>query len=418
MSRAALRRGRGSARDFPILGADRPRQAAGLPRQRRHDAEAAGGHRRDRALLHAETTPTSTAACTTLSADGHRRVRGARGQGAALPQRRRQRGDRSSRAARPRASTWWPQTCGRTNVGAGDEILISGHGAPLEHRALADALRGEGRDAARRADQRRRRADRSTSSSGCSSPRTKIVAVAHVSNALGTINPVARDRRAGARRAAPSCWSTARRRCRTCAVDVQALGLRLLRLLRPQALRPDRHRRALRQAGAARGDAAVPGRRRHDPLGHLREDDLRRRCPTSSRPARRTSPASIGLGAAIDYVDRDRARRASPRTSTSCSPTRRERLLGDPRPAHHRHGARTRPAVLSFVLEGVHPHDIGTILDREGIAVRTGHHCAQPVMERFGVPATARASFALYNTPRGGRRARRRVCASVRRSSA
>jgi cysteine desulfurase/selenocysteine lyase len=54
--------------------------------------------------------------------------------------------------------------------------------------------------------------------------------------------------------------------------------------------------------------------------------------------------------------------------------------------------------VLSFVLDGVHPHDIGTILDQEGIAIRTGHHCAQPIMERFGVPATARASFGLYNT--------------------
>ena len=54
--------------------------------------------------------------------------------------------------------------------------------------------------------------------------------------------------------------------------------------------------------------------------------------------------------------------------------------------------------VLSFTLEGIHPHDIGTILDQEGIAIRTGHHCAQPVMEFFGIPATARASLALYNT--------------------
>jgi len=60
--------------------------------------------------------------------------------------------------------------------------------------------------------------------------------------------------------------------------------------------------------------------------------------------------------------------------------------------------ARRRAGVLSFVLDGVHPHDLGTILDREGIAIRTGHHCAQPVMERFGIPATARASFAVYNT--------------------
>jgi len=60
--------------------------------------------------------------------------------------------------------------------------------------------------------------------------------------------------------------------------------------------------------------------------------------------------------------------------------------------------ARHKASVLSFVLEGIHPHDVGTVLDQEGIAVRTGHHCAQPVMDRFGVPATVRASLALYNT--------------------
>jgi cysteine desulfurase/selenocysteine lyase len=60
--------------------------------------------------------------------------------------------------------------------------------------------------------------------------------------------------------------------------------------------------------------------------------------------------------------------------------------------------ARRKASVLSFVMEGIHPHDIGTIVDREGVAIRTGHHCAQPVMDRFGVPATARASLAMYNT--------------------
>jgi cysteine desulfurase/selenocysteine lyase len=60
--------------------------------------------------------------------------------------------------------------------------------------------------------------------------------------------------------------------------------------------------------------------------------------------------------------------------------------------------AREKASVLSFVVDGVHAHDVGTILDREGIAVRTGHHCAMPVMQRFGVPATTRASFAFYNT--------------------
>jgi cysteine desulfurase/selenocysteine lyase len=60
--------------------------------------------------------------------------------------------------------------------------------------------------------------------------------------------------------------------------------------------------------------------------------------------------------------------------------------------------AKEKAGVLSFVLEGIHPHDIGTVLDYEGIAVRTGHHCAQPVMDRFSLPATARASFACFNT--------------------
>jgi cysteine desulfurase/selenocysteine lyase len=60
--------------------------------------------------------------------------------------------------------------------------------------------------------------------------------------------------------------------------------------------------------------------------------------------------------------------------------------------------SKKKASVISFVLEGVHPHDIGTILDREGIAIRTGHHCAQPVMDFFKIPATARASLGLYNT--------------------
>ena len=60
--------------------------------------------------------------------------------------------------------------------------------------------------------------------------------------------------------------------------------------------------------------------------------------------------------------------------------------------------AKEKAAVVSFVMQGIHPHDIGTILDQQGIAIRTGHHCSQPIMERFGIPATARASFAVYNT--------------------
>ena len=104
----------------------------------------------------------------------------------------------------------------------------------------------------------------------------------------------------------------------------------------------------------------------------------------------------IGLGAAIDYLheidldaiqqlERDLLMYATEQILTIPG----VKIIGT---------AAEKAGVLSFVLAGVHPHDIGTILDVEGVAIRTGHHCAQPVMKHFGVPATARASFALYNT--------------------
>jgi cysteine desulfurase/selenocysteine lyase len=105
---------------------------------------------------------------------------------------------------------------------------------------------------------------------------------------------------------------------------------------------------------------------------------------------------AIGLGAAVEYVScLDMERAAEHERELLAYGT--ELLLSIPGlrligTAHEKTG------VLSFVLEGIHPHDAGTVLDRLGIAVRTGHHCAQPVMSRFGVPATTRASLALYNT--------------------
>jgi cysteine desulfurase/selenocysteine lyase len=104
----------------------------------------------------------------------------------------------------------------------------------------------------------------------------------------------------------------------------------------------------------------------------------------------------IGLGAAIDYLEGigmeainayEQELLAYAMNAVSDIPG--VRIFGT---------AREKASVISFSLEGVHPHDIATILDQEGIAIRTGHHCAQPVMERFGVPAMARASLAFYNT--------------------
>ena len=104
----------------------------------------------------------------------------------------------------------------------------------------------------------------------------------------------------------------------------------------------------------------------------------------------------VGLGAAADYLTGIGMDRIQRHDEALCSYAVERlgaiaglRIIGTPR---------QRAGVVSFVLDGVHPHDIGTILDQKGIAVRTGHHCAQPLMDRFGVPATARASFSFYNT--------------------
>jgi cysteine desulfurase/selenocysteine lyase len=105
---------------------------------------------------------------------------------------------------------------------------------------------------------------------------------------------------------------------------------------------------------------------------------------------------TIGLGAALDYVTaigieniEAHEREVLNYATAAVSEISGVKLLGT---------ARRKAGVLSFTLDGIHPHDVGTILDQEGIAIRAGHHCAQPVMARFGVAATARASLAMYNT--------------------
>ena len=104
----------------------------------------------------------------------------------------------------------------------------------------------------------------------------------------------------------------------------------------------------------------------------------------------------IGLGAAIDYVQKiglynitAYENQLLAYATEGLNGVPGLRLIGT---------ALCRAGVMSFVMEGAHPHDIGTILDQEGVAIRTGHHCAQPLMQRFGVPATARASLGFYNT--------------------
>jgi cysteine desulfurase/selenocysteine lyase len=104
----------------------------------------------------------------------------------------------------------------------------------------------------------------------------------------------------------------------------------------------------------------------------------------------------IGLGAAIDYVQAVGLEAVTAYEGALLAYAT-ERLAALPR-VRVIGTAQHKASVLSFVVEGVHPHDVGTILDHQGIAIRAGHHCAQPVMQRFGVPATNRASLAFYNT--------------------
>jgi cysteine desulfurase/selenocysteine lyase len=106
--------------------------------------------------------------------------------------------------------------------------------------------------------------------------------------------------------------------------------------------------------------------------------------------------AAIGLGAAVDYLSAlGMAAIASHEHALLRYATER---LGEMPGVRILGTARDKAAVLSFVVEGIHPHDVGTLLNQEGVAVRTGHHCAQPLMKRLGVAATSRASFAFYNT--------------------
>ena len=105
----------------------------------------------------------------------------------------------------------------------------------------------------------------------------------------------------------------------------------------------------------------------------------------------------VGLAAALDYIESIGLDRIG---AWECELLRLATARIGALPGVRLVGtAPDKAAVLSFLLEGVHPHDLGTILDDQGVAVRAGHHCAQPVMARFGIPATVRASFAFYNTP-------------------
>jgi cysteine desulfurase / selenocysteine lyase len=224
--------------------------------------------------------------------------------------------------------------------------------------------------------------------------RTKIVAVVHVSNALGTINPVKEMIATAHRRGIPVLVDGAQA-VPHMKVDVQELDCDFYAFSAHKMFGPT-------GVGVLYGKthhlaAMPPYQGGGDMIKSVTfEKTIYNDLPYKFEAGTPNIGGGIGLGAAVDYLvelDMD-AVAAHERDLLLYATAAVQQIPG----VHIIGTAPAKAGVLSFVIDGIHPHDIGSILDDEGIAIRTGHHCAQPVMKRFGVPATARASFAFYNT--------------------
>jgi cysteine desulfurase/selenocysteine lyase len=225
-------------------------------------------------------------------------------------------------------------------------------------------------------------------------PRTRIVAVVHISNSLGTVNPVREIIREAHARNIPVLIDGAQAAPHG-PVDVQALDCDFYavsghKMFGPTGIGALFGKRALLdemppyQGGGEMIQSVTFEKTTYAPL------------PMKFEAGTPNIEGAVGIGAAVDYLwqlDWDAVAKheadllAYATEGVSSIPG--VRLVGT---------AAHKASVVAFVMEGAHPHDIGTVLDQEGVAIRTGHHCTQPVMDFFGVPATARASMAFYNT--------------------
>jgi cysteine desulfurase/selenocysteine lyase len=225
-------------------------------------------------------------------------------------------------------------------------------------------------------------------------PRTRLVSVAHVSNVLGTVNPVKRVTAAAHALNIPVLVDGAQAAPHL-KVDVQDLDCDFYCLSSHKIFGPTGV--GVLYGKASWLEALPPYQGGGDMIRSVSfEKTLYNVIPYKFEAGTPNIGATIGLGAAIDYVNRV-GLEAIGRHEHQLLEYATERLSQIPG-LRIIGTAREKAAVMSFVLEGIHPHDIGTVVDQEGVAIRTGHHCAEPLMERFGVPATARASFAFYNT--------------------
>ena len=226
------------------------------------------------------------------------------------------------------------------------------------------------------------------------SPKTRLVSVVHVSNALGTINPVKQIVGLAHSQGVPVLIDGAQAAPHL-AIDVQELDCDFYVFSSHKLFGPT-------GVGVVYGkahhlEAMPPYQGGGDMILSVTfEKTLYNVIPFKFEAGTPHIAGVIGLGAAIDYLDGVGLDRIAAYESgllayatEAVSAVPGVRLIGT---------AKEKACIVTFVLEGVHAHDIGTILDQEGIAIRTGHHCAQPVLQRFGVPATARASLAFYNT--------------------
>jgi len=284
------------------------------------------------------------------------------------------------------------QTYGRTRVRAGDEIVIT----VMEHHSnivpwqMLCEEKGAMLRVAPMDDDGTLRVDELERLIG---PRTKLVALGHVSNALGTIHPVHRIIEMAHRKKVPVLLDGAQA-VPHLAIDVQSLGCDFYAFSGHKLFGPT-------GIGVLYGRSELleevpPWQGGGDMISSVSfEKTTYNKLPYKFEAGTPDIAGAVGLGAAIDYVSDlglDAIAAYEHDLLSYATDALRKvpglRLIGT---------AEEKASVLSFLLGEVHPHDIGTVLDREGIAIRTGHHCAQPLMRRLGIAATARASFAFYN---------------------
>ena len=285
------------------------------------------------------------------------------------------------------------QTYGRIHVAAGDEILITAmeHHSNIVPWQLLCEEKGAHLRVAPINDRGELLLEEFEKLIG---PRTRIIAITHVSNALGTVNPV-REMIAMAHSHGVPVLVDGAQSVPHMRIDVQALDCDFYvfsghKIYGPTGI-------GVLYGKAALLDKMPPYQGGGDMITSVTfEKTTYRKPPSRFEAGTPDIGGAIALGVALNYVmDLDMDRIAAHEhdlleyATETIAAIPGVRLIGT---------ARHRAGVLSFLLDDVHPHDLGTILDGEGVAIRAGHHCAQPVMQRFSIPATARASFAVYNT--------------------